>query len=82
MNDFDIDPRIISWKRPGVFHRIVDGKIIKGPSVDPLIYAQWKTEWDALPADDAVKDPRANKLKRLRAAKTVDDLIAIIQELI
>ena len=51
-----------------------------GPTPDDATLLQWKAEWDALPDDDPIKDPKAAMLKELRAASTIAQLRTVVEK--
>lgn len=76
------DPKIVFWQEPHVKRRIESGKIVEGPPIPDALYTQWKAAYQALPNDDAVKNPRAARIKRIQAIQTLDDVKRILLEFI
>ena len=80
--------RVLSWKFPSVQGiNTSNGWLTEwpsslGPFPSDAQLATWVVEYEALPADDPAKDPRAALRKQLAAALTIQDLRAILEKLI
>ena len=53
-----------------------------GPVPDDRTLLQWQAEWEALPADDPAKDPKAALIKDIRSATTIAALKALVEKLV
>ena len=53
-----------------------------GQMPDDRTLLQWKDEWDALPADDPAKNPKAALLKEIDTATTIAGLRAAVKKLV
>ena len=78
---------VIYWKYPGeqgISFRndeLVEWPSRLGPQPNQSQIDVWKVEFEAVPADDATKNPRANLKKRIRALSIDPALQQILEEL-
>jgi len=80
--------QVLGWKHnhaPGITTK--DDKLVNwppglGPRPDAAQIATWTAQYEALPVDGPARNPRADRLARTRAANSVPELRAIVEELI
>lgn len=76
--------QVLSWKQPGREWSLVNGRIetYKGERPTDTQLQQWIDEYEALPPDSKEKDPRRNRIKRLREVTNLPELKILIEELL